>query len=154
MYKIGELAKACNINNDTLRFYEKNKLLQPSSRSDSGYRLYTEADKEILQFILRAKNVGFTLAEIKELLSIEVNKTDNACSDVKILVDSKLTDIEKKLAELTRFQTSLQRLSDACCGTSKSAEHCTILEALESNTFEINHEYHHGHSHAHKNGEI
>ena len=142
MYRIGELAKACHINNDTLRFYEKSGLLSPSSRTESGYRIYTETDKEILQFILRAKDVGFALSEIRELLSIEVNKADNACADVKILVDIKLHSVEKKLAELSRFQTSLKRLSDACCGSSISAEHCTILEALESNTGDIRHESH------------
>lgn len=143
MYRIGELAKTCGINHDTLRFYEKNALLCPSSRSESGYRLYTEKDKDTLQFILRAKSVGFTLAEIRELLSIEVNKADNACADVKTLVDAKLDDIEKKLTELIRFQTSLKRLSDACCGGAKSAEHCTILEALESDTNNLRYEHNH-----------
>lgn len=147
MYRIGELAKACKINNDTLRFYEKNGLLSPSNRSDSGYRLYSEKDKEILQFILRAKGVGFSLAEIRELLSIEVDKANNACADVKELVDAKLLDVEQKLAELTRFQTSLKRLSDACCGGEESAEHCTILEALESDTSQIRHEHHHHEAH-------
>ena len=141
MYRIGELAKICDINSDTLRFYEKNSLLTPSSRSESGYRLYTEKDKDTLQFILRAKGVGFTLADIRELLSIEVNKADNACADVKVLVDTKLSDVEKKIAELIRFQTSLKRLSDACCGGTESAEHCTILEALESNTEKVRHEH-------------
>ncbi|MEP7727930.1 Zn(2+)-responsive transcriptional regulator [Marinomonas primoryensis] len=143
MYRIGELARICNINSDTLRFYEKNALLTPSSRSESGYRLYTEKDKDTLQFILRAKGVGFTLADIRELLSIEVNKADNACADVKVLVDTKRYDVEKKIAELIRFQTSLKRLSDACCGGAESAEHCTILEALESNTDDVRHEHHH-----------
>jgi MerR family transcriptional regulator, Zn(II)-responsive regulator of zntA len=143
MYRIGELAKACNINHDTLRFYEKNALLTPSSRSESGYRLYTEKDKDILEFILRAKNVGFTLSEIKELLSIEVDKANNACADVKTLVDTKLQTVENKLAELIRFQASLKRLSDACCGGEESAEHCTILEALESDTNVVRHEHHH-----------
>ncbi|MFT4574583.1 MAG: MerR family Zn(II)-responsive transcriptional regulator of zntA [Marinomonas primoryensis] len=143
MYRIGELARICDINSDTLRFYEKNALLTPSSRSESGYRLYTEKDKDTLQFILRAKGVGFTLADIRELLSIEVNKADNACADVKVLVDTKRYDVEKKIAELIRFQTSLKRLSDACCGGAESAEHCTILEALESNTDDIRHEHHH-----------
>lgn len=143
MYRIGELAKACGIKNDTLRFYEKNSLLSPSSRSDSGYRLYTDKDKDILKFILRAKGVGFSLADIRELLSIEVDKANNACADVKILVDAKLDDVEKKLMELVRFQTSLKRLSDACCGGAESAEHCTILEALESGTDQVRPEHHH-----------
>jgi MerR family Zn(II)-responsive transcriptional regulator of zntA len=143
MYRIGELAKICDINNDTLRFYEKNALLTQSSRSESGNRLFTEKAKDTLQFILRAKGVGFTLADIRELLSIEVNKADNACADVKVLVDTKRYNVEKKIAELIRFQASLKRLSDACCGGAESAEHCTILEALESNTDDVRHEHHH-----------
>ncbi|MCB5162798.1 Zn(2+)-responsive transcriptional regulator [Marinomonas algarum] len=143
MYRIGELAKAFEIKSDTLRFYEKQGLLAPSSRSSSGYRMYTEQDKQTLSFILRAKAVGFSLADIKSLLSIEVDKANSVCADVKALVNAKLTDIEVKMAELTRFHISLQRLADACCGSAKSAEHCTVLEALESDVDQVRHEHHH-----------
>lgn len=143
MYRIGELAKAFNVKNDTLRFYEKHGLLAPSNRSESGYRMYTEQDKQTLSFILRAKTVGFSLADIQELLSIEVDKANNACADVKILVDDKLAEVEQKIAELKHFQHSLKRLSDACCGGPGSAEHCTILEALESDVFNVQKESHH-----------
>ena len=137
MYRIGELAKQCEVKADTLRFYEKHGLLAPSSRTDSGYRIYTEADAERLRFIPRAKAVGFTLAEITELLSIELDKSNWACADVKGMVDDKLANVEAKIAELNHFQLSLQRLSQACCGGPESAEHCSILEALESNTDSI-----------------
>ncbi|WP_028767868.1 Zn(2+)-responsive transcriptional regulator [Shewanella fidelis] len=137
MYRIGELAQLCEVKADTLRFYEKHGLLSPSSRTDSGYRIYTEADAERLRFILRAKAVGFTLAEITELLSIELDKSNWACADVKGMVDDKLASVEAKIAELNHFQLSLQRLSQACCGGPESAEHCSILEALESNTDSI-----------------
>ncbi|ABV85761.1 Zn(2+)-responsive transcriptional regulator [Shewanella pealeana] len=137
MYRIGELALQCEVKADTLRFYEKHGLLSPSSRTDSGYRIYTEADAERLRFILRAKAVGFTLAEITELLSIELDKSNWACADVKGMVDDKLANVEAKIAELNHFQLSLQRLSQACCGGPESAEHCSILEALESNTDNI-----------------
>ncbi|AEF54050.1 MULTISPECIES: Zn(2+)-responsive transcriptional regulator [Marinomonas] len=140
MYRIGELATLYKINKDTLRFYEKSGLLHASARSDSGYRLYSEQDKDILHFILRAKGVGFTLAETQELLSIEINKESNSCSDVKQLVDDKLTEIEAKIAELKCFQSSLKKLSDACCGGHESAVHCTILEALEQDTNEVQYE--------------
>ncbi|WP_105902252.1 Zn(2+)-responsive transcriptional regulator [Vibrio gangliei] len=142
MYKIGELAKLCGINNDTLRFYEKSGLLAPSSRSESGYRLYNEQDKQALLFILRAKKVGFNLSDIKELLEIEVDKASNSCSDVKQVVDAKLADVEQKLAELQQFQRSLQTLSSACCGGKGSAEQCTILEALESDIEHVKPEKH------------
>ncbi|MCF7353740.1 Zn(2+)-responsive transcriptional regulator [Vibrio sp. CK2-1] len=143
MYKIGELAKLCGINNDTLRFYEKSGLLSPSARSESGYRLYNEQDKQALQFIIRAKKVGFNLSDIKELLEIEVDKASNSCFDVKQVVDAKLVDVEQKLSELQHFQRSLKTLSSACCGGKGSAEECTILQALETNTEQVKVEKHH-----------
>ncbi len=143
MFRIGELAKECDIKADTLRFYEKHGLLSPSMRSDAGYRLYTDDDAERLRFILRAKAVGFTLAEITELLSIDLDKSNWVCSDVKGMVDSKLADVEAKIAELTHFQVSLKRLSDACCGGPLSAEHCSILKTLESNAAHVECEFHH-----------
>ncbi|MCL1056636.1 Zn(2+)-responsive transcriptional regulator [Shewanella gelidimarina] len=151
MYRIGELAQLCEVRTDTLRFYEKHGLLSPSSRTDSGYRIYTEADAERLRFILRAKAVGFTLAEIAELLSIELDKSNWACADVKGLVDDKLANVEAKIAELNHFQLSLQRLSQACCGGPESAEHCSILEALESSTENIRCE---NHSHTHDDAQF
>lgn len=141
MYQIGELSTLCNINKDTLRFYEKSGLLQASARSSAGYRLYSEQDKDILCFILRAKGVGFTLAETQELLSIEIDKESKACSDVKQLVDDKLTEIEAKIAELKCFQNSLKTLSNACCGGHESAVHCTILEALEQDSNDVRYEH-------------
>lgn len=134
MYRIGELAKLNQMKADTLRFYEKQGLLTPSLRSESGYRIYTQKDAQRLRFIIRAKSVGFTLAEISELLSIELDKSNNACADVKSIVDVKLADVNEKIEELNYFKNSLQRLSNACCGGPESAEHCSILEALESNS--------------------
>ncbi|MGB5444689.1 MAG: Zn(2+)-responsive transcriptional regulator [Psychromonas sp.] len=146
MYRIGELAKINQVKTDTLRFYEKEGLLTPSLRSESGYRLYTQKDAERLRFIIRAKSVGFTLVEISELLSIELDKTNKACADVKSIVDTKLAHVNEKIEELHCFRRSLQRLSNACCGGPESAEHCSILEALESKTAIISCE-HNGHQH-------
>ncbi|GGB76156.1 Zn(2+)-responsive transcriptional regulator [Shewanella inventionis] len=145
MYRIGELSALYDIKADTLRFYEKHGLLSPSSRSDSGYRLYNQDDSERLKFILRAKAVGFSLNDIADLLSIEVDKSNRACADVKALVDTKLEQVEAKLAELQHFATSLKSLSNTCCGGPDSAEHCSILEALESSDKHIiaKQEHHH-----------
>jgi len=148
MYRIGELAQLFELKTDTLRFYEKHGLLSPSSRTDSGYRIYTQSDAERLRFIVRAKGVGFTLADIAELLSIELDKSNWACADVKGLVDDKLANVEAKIAELNHFQLSLQRLSQACCGGPESAEHCSILEALESSDDNIEREQHQAQNHA------
>ena len=138
MYRIGELAAQFNVKTDTLRFYEKHGLLTPSSRSDAGYRLYNEEDTAKLGFIIRAKAVGFSLNDISELLSIELDKSNWACADVKGLVDSKLKQVQDKIDELAFFSNSLSKLSDACCGGPDSAEHCSILEALESTDKELN----------------
>ena len=150
MYRIGELAKLCKIKTDTLRFYDKQGLFTPSSRTDAGYRIYTKKDAERLRFILKAKAIGFTLVEIAELLSVDLNKSNKACADVKGLVDLKLADINEKIEQLNYFKSTLQQLSNACCGGLESAEHCSILEALESKSSAINctnNGHHHQHIH-------
>nr|WP_035387087.1 Zn(2+)-responsive transcriptional regulator [Ferrimonas senticii] len=134
MYRIGELAKLNQINADTLRYYEKNGLLKPSGRSASGYRVYNDADAQQLRFILRAKAIGFSLTEIQELLEIDHNRAQWACQDVKGMVEAKAVLIQTKIDELVQFRDSLQHLADACCGGPESAEHCSILDALEANS--------------------
>ncbi len=131
MYRIGELAKICDVKADTLRFYEKHGLLAPQSRSESGYRLYSSQDLQKMQFILRAKAVGFSLKEIQELLSIRVESDTHTCFELKGIADSKLAQVEAKLKELELFRQSLQKLSNSCCGGMEAATHCSILEALE-----------------------
>jgi len=141
MFRIGELAKRYQVKTDTLRFYDKQGLLTPSSRSESGYRLYTDEDASKLHFIIRAKGIGFSLTEIMELLFIETEKTNWACFDVKKMVDVKLQDIEEKLQELTQLKSSLITLSDSCCGGKESAENCSILEALGSDDDKVRKEH-------------
>jgi MerR family Zn(II)-responsive transcriptional regulator of zntA len=109
MYRIGELATICKIKTDTLRFYDKQGLFVPSSRTESGYRLYTKKDAERSRFILRAKAIGFTLLKISELLSIELDKSNKACADVKSLVDLKLADLNEKIEQLNYFKRALQQ---------------------------------------------
>ncbi len=142
MYRIGELADLFNIKSDTLRYYEKHGLLSPSARTESGYRMYSDQDAVLLKFIIRAKKVGFTLNEIQELVSIEMNKSQWACADVKGRVDIKLDKISAQIAELQRFQKGLQELSDSCCGGDSSAEYCSILEALDDSYSEHRHVHH------------
>ncbi|MEM8500233.1 MAG: Zn(2+)-responsive transcriptional regulator [Pseudomonadota bacterium] len=132
MYRIGELAKLTSVSNDTLRYYEKNQLIAPASRTDSGYRMYLPEAVEQIRFIQRAKGVGFTLSDINELLSIQIEKTEHSCQEVKTFTETKLKDVEQKLAELTRIKLALEKLNEACCGGPESAEHCSILQALET----------------------
>ncbi|MDD9155698.1 Zn(2+)-responsive transcriptional regulator [Aliivibrio sp. S4TY2] len=131
MYLIGELAKRCNVTNDTLRFYEKNGLLIPSGRSNSGYRLYNDDNLAQIRFILKAKQLGLTLDEIQELLDIRLEATKHSCAEVKAITQTKLNTIDKKIEQLTEIRTALKRINDACCGhVDEDASHCSILSAL------------------------
>ncbi len=132
MYRIGELAKRSQMSVDTLRYYEKEGLLQPTARSDSGYRLYADSVTARVDFIRRAKRVGFTLSEIQDLLELQIDKSAHSCEDVKSLTESKLIDIEARMRELEEIRRALSHLHESCCGGAESAEYCTILEALES----------------------
>ena len=130
--RIGELAKLTETNNETLRFYESRGLLNEPRRSESGYRLYTQAEVLRVHFIVRAKRMGFSLKEIDELLSLSVDKESSTCGEVKELAEHKLQDIGKKIAELNRMKDALQQITDACCGGEEPAVHCTILNALDA----------------------
>ena len=131
MMQIGQMAKTLGVKTDTLRFYEKHGLLTPASRSDSGYRYYSKSDLKLAQFILRCKNVGFTLADIKDLLSIRIDKSGHSCEEVKSRTTAKREEVERRITELQRFHASLLSLEKACCGGPESAQNCSILDALE-----------------------
>ena len=130
MLKIGELAELAGISRDALRFYEKHGLVTPTARTDSGYRLYSKSDVLRISFILSAKEVGFTLNEIHQLLELEVTKYDKSCQDVKQFVDNKIQVVNQRLTEIKKIKQSLQILSNACCGGDEPVTHCTILGAL------------------------
>jgi len=132
MYRIGELAQKLSVSTDTLRYYEKHKLLSATSRADNGYRFYNEEALKIMQFIIRAKSIGFSLNEINDLLSIKIDKASHSCADVKSFTQHKLDQVNNKIAELDRFKGSLELLVDACCGGEEQATHCSILSALEN----------------------
>lgn len=129
--KIGEFASQLSVSTDTLRYYEKHALLTATSRTQSGYRDYSQADLKQMKFILRAKNVGFSLSEIKELLQIKFHKQQHSCHEVKNLTLQKRDLVAERIAELTRFHQSLSVLADKCCGGEEPADNCSILTTLE-----------------------
>ncbi|KJR36893.1 zinc-responsive transcriptional regulator [Vibrio navarrensis] len=132
MFQIGELAKRCGVSTDTLRFYEKNQLILPAGRSESGYRLYSEENQKQVGFILKAKALGLSLEEIKELLEIKLEATEHSCAEVKAITSAKLALIDEKIAQLSQIRQALKKINDACCGhTDDDASHCSILAALE-----------------------
>ncbi len=130
LLKIGELAELSNVSQDTLRYYEKKGLLTPSTRSEAGYRLYSQQSILCIRFILSAKEVGFTLNEIRELLTLEVSKDEASCQEVKLFVEDKINTINQRIREMQTMKKSLQQMSDTCSGSNKSATHCSILKTL------------------------
>ncbi|AJJ20201.1 MULTISPECIES: Zn(2+)-responsive transcriptional regulator [Yersinia] len=136
MLKIGQLAKLADVTPDTIRYYEKQGMMDHGKRTEGGYRLYSEQDLQRLRFIRYAKQLGFTLETIAELLSIRVDPEHHTCKESKAIVDSRLHDVESKITELKRMRESLKRLSRACCGSTHATTYCSILEALEQGATE------------------
>ncbi len=124
---IGRLAKAAGVGVETIRFYEREGLLAAPSRTASGYRQYPPETAERLGFIRRAKALGFSLAEIQELLHLANPTGDRA--RVKTLADHKLAEIDQRVEELQRMRRALSELTRQCSGHGP-VEGCPIIEAL------------------------
>jgi len=131
MYRIGELARLADVTPDTIRFYEKQQMMEHEVRTEGGFRLYSEKDLQRLKFIRYARQLGFTLESIRELLSIRIDPEHHTCQESKGIVQARLQEVEAKINELELMRTSLQRLNETCCGTAHSSIYCSILEALE-----------------------
>lgn len=104
--KIGELAQRLGVNAKTIRYYEELGLLQAPERNASGYRLYGAADEERMRFILGAKAFGLSLADIREILEAWAGGA-RPCGHVQALLTEKLADLDRRIAELTRFRDEL-----------------------------------------------
>lgn len=126
---IGEVAKAAQIGVETVRFYEREGLIAEPPRRPSGYRQYPPDTVRRLRFIRRAKELGFTLKEIGELLDLRVDPA-KSCADVRTLANSKVADVEEKMGDLARIKAALEKLSRACRGKGPTSE-CPILDALD-----------------------
>lgn len=131
MYRIGELAKLADVTPDTIRYYEKQRMMEHEVRTEGGFRLYTDKDLQRLKFIRHARQLGFTLESIRELLSIRIDPEHHTCQESKSIVQERLSEVEARIEELQAMRLSLQRLNDACCGTAHSSVYCSILETLE-----------------------
>ena len=126
---IGQLAKQVGLPVETIRFYEREGLISTPQRSASGYRQYPPATVRQLQFIQRAKDLGFTLRDIGELLQLR-KTAGTSCGDIKLRALGKLDDVNRKIADLERIRDSLQDMV-ARCKTSTDLSDCPILESLE-----------------------
>ena len=125
-----ELAKKCGINIETLRYYEKRKLIDPPSRSDAGYRLYEIEDLVKIRFIKNAKNLGFTLKEIAELMKLRI-RTNVSCESVLAKARTKREEVKGKINALQSMKKVLDQLVRKC-EQSVPTEDCPILESFES----------------------
>jgi len=129
VYSIGQVAKQSGISVETIRYYEKEGLLKEPERKESGYRQYKQEAIARLSFIQQAKELGFSLKEIGELLSIRSDE-NNLCNEVKQLAQEKLDNIESKIKMLQRMRKSLKKLVDVCPGQAP-LNGCPILDVLE-----------------------
>ena len=111
-----------------MRFYERRGLLDEPPRKESGYRQFSEDVVDRLRFIRRAKELGFSLKEIVELIALRLDPTKN-CGDVRRRAKAKLADIETKIRDLERMKEALLTLSTACKGRGPLSQ-CSILAAL------------------------
>ena len=132
MLKFRELAAKTGLSAHTIRFYEKHDLIRASERSEAGYRYYNDSDIRRAEFVKAARNIGFSLEDISQLLSIRVDKTSHSCQEVTDITQHKLDEVNEKISELESMQNTLQILLKSCCGGPEKATHCSIIEALEA----------------------
>ncbi|MBI2843908.1 MAG: MerR family DNA-binding protein [Armatimonadetes bacterium] len=127
---IGQVAIQAGVGVETIRFYERRGLIEEPPRRDSGYREYPQEAVTRLRFIKHAQRLGFTLAEISELLSLRVDP-NTSCADIKGLAEAKIADIEGRIQALEKMKSVLLDLNAQCGGRGSTSE-CPILEALET----------------------
>lgn len=129
MLKIGELASQTGLSVEALRYYERRDLLSPTQRSNAGYRLYHPASVERIRFILRCKQLGFSLDEVQQILTLS-GDPQTPSAEIKQRVEDKLELIEQKIADLTQLRDSLNRVSKLCSGAGTVGD-CPIIDYLQ-----------------------
>ena len=121
---IGQAAKASGVSAKMIRYYEETGLVSPADRSDKGYRVYSDKDIHTLRFIRRARDLGFTVDGIAELLGLWRNK-DRHSADVKQMALGHVVELRRKIAELEEMAATLQHLAECCAGDDRPD--CPIL---------------------------
>jgi MerR family mercuric resistance operon transcriptional regulator len=123
---IGKLAKELGINVETIRFYERKKLIEKPLKPEQGFRHYPDDTANRIRFIKRSQDLGFTLSEIQNLLTLN----DNPCGQVQELATQKLSAVQNKMSDLKRLESALNDLLDLC-ETNRDDDHCPIIDALQ-----------------------
>lgn len=124
---IGEAAAGSGVNAKLIRHYESIGVIPKVSRTDAGYRVYSETDVHILTFVRRARGLGFSMKEIKRLVGLWRNKS-RASADVKAMALEHIEDLDRKITELQSMSKTLKQLAKSCHGDSRAA--CPILDEL------------------------
>jgi MerR family copper efflux transcriptional regulator len=126
---IGQAARQTGLSAKMIRYYESIDLLPAAGRTDSGYRQYSQQDLHRLAFIKRSRDLGFSLAEVSQLLALWQDR-QRASADVKALAAAHITELERKISELSGLRDTLKELMDNCQGNDRPD--CPILRDLES----------------------
>ncbi len=126
---IGQLARHAGVGVETIRFYERQGLLEEPPRNKSGYRQYTPAVVTKLHFIKRAQELGFSLKEIADLIALKLDPS-TTCAEVKQQAETKLQSVNNKLGDLKDIRSALLKLTKACRGSGPTTD-CSILDWLE-----------------------
>ncbi|MCD6681298.1 MAG: Cu(I)-responsive transcriptional regulator [Burkholderiaceae bacterium] len=124
---IGEASRASGVTPKMIRHYESLGLIPPAARSDAGYRRYSANDVHLLAFIARARDLGFSIAEITQLVGLWQDRT-RPSAKVKALALEQVERLERKVRELQEMKATLQRLAASCHGDDRPE--CPILESL------------------------
>lgn len=127
----GQVARKAGVNIETLRYYERRRLLPLPPRTEGGYRVYPPEAVRQVRFIKRAQGLGFTLEEIQELLRLSQAGTGR-CRDVRERVQQKIASIDEKVRQLQHMRAALTTLASTCSGS--MAPECPILDELEKGT--------------------
>ena len=125
---IGQLSRLSGVNIETIRYYERIKMLPPPPRTDSGRRIYGAQDARILVFIRRARELGFSLDEIRALLRLG-GPGKASCREVRTIATHHLEDIRAKLSDLTKLERLLAKTVARCSG--KTVPDCPVLDILD-----------------------
>jgi Hg(II)-responsive transcriptional regulator len=126
---IGQVAQRAGVGVETVRYYEREGLLEEPPRRASGYRQYSEEVVKRLHFIKRAQKLGFTLKEITELLLLRVD-AQHACDEVRERTEAKIAEVEQKVIELQRMRQALIQVASLCTGEGPASA-CPMLDALD-----------------------
>ncbi|WP_068636791.1 Cu(I)-responsive transcriptional regulator [Thauera butanivorans] len=130
---IGEAARASGVSAKMIRYYESVGLIPPAARTDSGYRAYTESGVHMLRFIRRARDLGFAVAEIHDLLGLWRDRSRKS-ADVKRVAQQHIADLQRRIDELRQMADTLQTLVACCAGDDRPD--CPILANLEQDEVE------------------